>query len=127
MRGAAMILCLVAAAPTVSRAASLAQFTTCLGAQGQGPVCQLDAGSYPISSPLRIGRSNFTIKGTVITSAQDTVLQRAPGYTGVLIEDAPLTSRGLNSITIRDLTIDGNRSQQTGAYSRFTADVQILT
>jgi parallel beta-helix repeat protein len=117
----------VAAAFLPCQAASLAQFTTCISAQGQGAVCQLDAGTYAISSALRIGRSHLTIAGTVVTSAQDTVLQRAAGYTGTLMEDAPLTSTGLDSITIRDLTFDGNRSAQTGDYSTFTSDVQILT
>ncbi len=76
---------------------------------------------------MRIGRSNLTIAGIVNTSAQDTVLKRAQGYAGTLLVDAPLSSTGLTSITIRDLTIDGNHSQQTGAFSTFATDVQFLT
>jgi len=35
-----------------SEAASLADFTKCISAQGRGPVCQLDAGTYQISSTM---------------------------------------------------------------------------
>lgn len=94
-------------------ALNLQGFTQCIGPAGQGAVCQLDAGTYPLSAQLQIGRSNLTIKGTVVTSARDTVLQRAPGFQGSLLIDVgpPQTNPPLANITIRDLTFDGNRSQ----------------
>ena len=39
------------------------------------------------TTTLQIGRSNITIKGTILTSPSDTVLQRAPGYQGLLMQD----------------------------------------
>jgi len=110
-------------------AASLADFTKCIGPQGVGPVCQLDAGTYPLSTQLYIGRSNITTKGTVLTSASDTVLQRAPGFVYSLIIDVspPSTAPPVSNITIRDLTFDGNRSQNTQLYSSYFAELNVNT
>ena len=81
--------------------ASLADFTKCIGAQGQGSVCQLDAGTYPLSIPLTIGRSNITVKGTITKSLADTTLLRAPGSTRALMAAYDQTPN-LTSITVRD-------------------------
>jgi hypothetical protein len=106
----------LAAAPliltTAAHALSLQEFITCIGAQGQGSVCQLDAGTYQISSTLFIGRSNVTIKGTQVNSVPGTVLQRPPGMINPLLRAA-----NLSSITFRDLTFDGNRAAQPAAYN----------
>jgi hypothetical protein len=106
-------------------AASLAAFTTCIGPQGTGTVCQLDAGTYQISSTLFIGRSNITIEGSTATSPGATVLQRAPGFTNTLLRDP--YPNGLTSITVRDFTFDGNRAQNAATYSTYSPDVQIFT
>ena len=106
------------------RAASLTDFTKCIGAQGQGAVCQLDAGNYQLSLPLVIGRSNITVKGTIATSRSDTTLQRAPGSTrGLLVNYAG----GLRSITVRDFTFDGARGHQTGTASSIEPDVRFIS
>src|SRR5579872_3322647 len=106
-------------------AASLASFTTCIGPQGVGTVCQLDAGTYQISSTLFIGRSNITMKGATATSPGATVLQRAPGFTNSLLRDQ--YPNGFTSITIRDLTFDGNRAQNSAVYSSYSPDISIFT
>jgi parallel beta helix pectate lyase-like protein len=88
---------------------------------GAGPVCQLDAGTYVLSLPLVIERSNITVKGTIKTSRSDTTLRRAPGSNrGILVNYAV----GLSSITVRDLTFDGARDQQTGLPGSFETDVR---
>ena len=81
-----LLLIFVANAVFQSAAAalSLADFTKCIGRQGQGPVCQLDPGTYPISSALLIGRPNITIQGGTANAA-DTILQRAPGSTDAIM------------------------------------------
>lgn len=110
-------------------ALNLQGFTQCIGPQGQGPVCQLDAGTYPISATLLLGRSNITIKGTILASPSDTVLQRAQGFQGALLQDVgPMTSTPtLTNVTIRDLTIDGNRAQNVAAYGTYQPEVSIFT
>ena len=92
---------------------------------GTGPVCQLDPGTYPISATLQIGRSSITIKGTNLTSPRDTTLQRAPGFHGQPMRDfpAPPGTATLAGITIRDLTFDGNCSQNTDAYNLYENEV----
>jgi parallel beta helix pectate lyase-like protein len=102
-------------------AASLADFTKCIGPQGQGPVCQLDTGTYVLSLPLQMGRSNITVKGTIQTSRADTTLRRTPGSKRGLLVNY-LT--GLSSITVRDFTFDGAGDQQTGDTSSIEAEVR---
>src|ERR1700730_10751304 len=94
-------------------ALNLQGFTQCIGPQGQGAVCQFDAGTYPITATLLLGRSNITIRGTILASPGDTVLQRAQGFQGALLQDVvpPTSTPTLTGITVRDLTIDGNRAQ----------------
>lgn len=108
---------------------NLQEFTQCIGPQGKGPVCQLDAGTYSLSSQLYFTRSNITIKGTIITSPLDTVLQRAPGWHyGLLVDSGPPTAfLPVANITIRDLTFDGNRSQQADPYSSYFSELDIAT
>jgi len=115
--------------PGVAEGLTLQEFTRCIGPQGQGPVCQLDAGIYPLSSQLQIGRSNITIKGTIKTSLRDTLLQRAPGWRFSLIIDVgpPQTLPPVTNITIRDLTFDGNRAQNGEIWSSYFAELQINT
>ena len=59
------LMALVAALGPGCYAASLADFTKCISAQGQGSVCQLDAGTYQLNVPFTIGRSNITVRGTI--------------------------------------------------------------
>lgn len=113
----AISLALISA--SLCNGASLTDFARCMSAQGQGSVCQLDSGTYVLNAPLMIGRSNLTIRGGNPNSAADTVLQRAPGYTGALLRD-PYPG-ALTSISIRDLTFDGNRQQQTLPWQSFNA------
>ena len=58
-------------------ALSFADFVQCVGASGHEPVCKLDAGIYPVSETISLGRSNITIEGTVLGSLLETTLQRA--------------------------------------------------
>ena len=115
-------LCLLMA--HVNNASSLPEFAACIGARGQGQMCQLDAGTYELREPLFIGRSNITIKGAT-NSAKDTVLRRAPGYTNNLMRDTFPDS--LNSITIRDFTFDGNRGAQTEPWDKFQPSLFLLS
>jgi hypothetical protein len=110
-------------------ALNLQDFAQCIGPQGQGHLCQLDARTYQISTQLQIGRSNITIKGTILTSASDTVLQRAPGFQGELLQDIASTNGApvLHSVTIRDLTVDGNRDQNTYAYTSYRPEVNFFS
>lgn len=109
--------------------ANMADFIRCIGPQGQGPVCQLDPGTYQINSTLLIRRSNITIKGTIINSRRDTTLQRAPAFNGILLADpfAFTATPILTSVTIRDFTFDGNRDQQSRDFRSFGADVFFFT
>ena len=95
----------------------MADFTKCIGPQGTGLVCQLDAGTYTISSILLIGRSNITIEGASASTPAATVLQGAPDFTSGILSDSYTGS--LTSITFRYLTFDGNRQGQTKAYTDF--------
>ena len=91
-----LFLCLAALITTREAAAlNLQAFIQCIGPHGTGPVCQLDAGTYSLNSQLLFTRSNITIKGTIITSASDTVLQRAPGWRyGLLVDPGPPATSG---------------------------------
>jgi len=40
-------------------ALSFQDFVQCVGASGQGAVCQLDPGIYPVSETIGIGRSHI--------------------------------------------------------------------
>jgi hypothetical protein len=105
---------------------SLAEFTKCIGPQGQGPVCQLDAGTYQLSLPLVIGRSNITVKGTATSSRADTTLRRSPGSTRALLASYA-QNPNIGSITIRDFTFDGARNQQSATASSFEPDVRLIS
>jgi len=123
------IALLIAAGSLPAYGANLAAFTACIGSDGHGAVCQLDPGTYSIASTLSIARSNITIKGTIVTSPRDTVIQRAPGFQGSLLRD-PSSQAGtpvLNAITLRDLTIDGNRNLNTSAYTSYQPDVSFFS
>jgi hypothetical protein len=61
-------------------ALSFPDFVQCVSASGHGPVCKLDAGIYPVSETIALGRSNITIEGTVLGSLLETTLQRAAGF-----------------------------------------------
>lgn len=99
----------------------LAAFAMCIGATGQDPVCRLDAGTYTISTSLVIGRSDITLEGAT-ENASDTTLVRAAGFTGAMLQDPLPGSDSLHSVTIKNLTFDGNRQQQSGSFSDFTPD-----
>ena len=70
-----------------SRCAFVSGFRPMRGRNGHDPVCKLDAGIYPVSETISLGRSNVTIEGTVLGSLLETTLQRAPGFDGALISD----------------------------------------
>jgi hypothetical protein len=107
-------------------ALSFTQFVHCVGASGHDPVCKLDAGIYPVSETISLGRSNITIEGSVLGSLHETTLQRAPGFDGALISDVNSIGTTLKSITIRDLTFDGNRAQNAEPYYSYNPDVSIF-
>jgi len=106
-------------------ALSLQDFVQCVSASGQGAVCRLDAGIYPVSETISIGRSNITIEGTVLKYLLETTLQRAPGFDGALLTDVNVGTT-LNSVTIRDLTFDGNRDENGAPYYSYNPDVSIF-
>jgi hypothetical protein len=107
-------------------ALSFPEFVQCLGASGRDPVCKLDAGIYPVSETISLGRSNMTIEGTVLGSLFETTLQRAPGFEGALISDVNAIGTSLKSITIRYLTFDGNRDANLSPYYAYNPDVSIF-
>lgn len=107
-------------------ALSFQDFVQCVGANGQGAVCRLDAGIYPVSETISIGRSNMTIEGTVLNSLLETTLQRAPGFDGALLTDVGAIGTTLESITVRDLTFDGNRDENVSPYYAYNPDVSIF-
>jgi hypothetical protein len=107
-------------------ALSFQDFVQCVGASGQGAVCQLDPGIYPVSETIGIGRSNMTITGTVLGPLLETTLQRAPGFNGALLTDVNAIGTTLTSITIRDLTFDGNRDGNVSPYYLYNPDVSIF-
>jgi hypothetical protein len=107
-------------------ALSFPDFVQCLGASGYEPVCKLDAGIYPVSQTISLGRSNITVEGTVLGSLLETTLQRAPGFDGALISDVNAIGTTLKSITIRDLTFDGNRDANLSPYYAYNPDVSIF-
>lgn len=109
-----------------ARAVSFQEFVMCVGASGKGAVCQLDAGTYPVSASISLGRSNIVITGTATTSPLNTVLRRAAGFEGPLMIDNEKTGTTLNSITIENLTFDGNRAQNKLTYSDYSPDVSIF-
>jgi len=110
-------------------AASLADFTKCISANGKLTVCQLDPGTYQIGSTLFVSRSNITIKGTIVTSRGDTILRRAPGFQDPLLRDvySPTGAPTSGAITLRDLTIDGNRAQNVAAYASYSPEVNFFS
>ena len=110
---------------TVS-ALSFPEFVQCVGATGHDPVCKLDAGIYPVSETISLGRSNITIEGTMLGTLLESTLQRAPGFESALISDVNAIGTTLKSITIRDLTFDGNQAQNTEPYYSYNPDVSIF-
>lgn len=111
---------------TLARAVSLPEFVACVGAGGKGAVCQLDPGTYPVSTSISIGRSNIVITGTATTSPLNTVLRRAPGFEGPLLIDNEKAGTTLNSITVENLTFDGNRAQNKSPYTDYSPEVSIF-
>jgi hypothetical protein len=107
-------------------ALSFQDFVQCVGASGQGAVCRLDAGIYPVSETIPIGRSNITIEGTVLNYLLETTLQRAPGFEGALLTDVNAIGTTLKSVTIRDLTFDGNRDENVAPYYSYNPEVSIF-
>ena len=107
-------------------ALSFADFVQCVGANGHDPVCKLDAGIYPVSETISLGRSNITIEGTMLGTLLESTLQRAPGFESALISDVNAIGTTLKSITIRDLTFDGNQAQNTEPYYSYNPDVSIF-
>ena len=107
-------------------ALSFTDFVRCVGATGHDPVCKLDAGIYPVSETISLGRSNITIEGTMLGTLLETTLQRAPGFESALLSDVNAIGTTLKSITIRDLTFDGNQAQNTQPYYSYNPDVSIF-
>lgn len=107
-------------------ALSFADFTRCVGAQGQGNVCQLDSGTHLVSTTINVSRSNITILGGS-SRAEGTILQRAPGFRGPIFQDPLPPTASIIGITIRFLTFDGNRSMTTLSYSAYNPEVSFFT
>jgi hypothetical protein len=102
-------------------------FVQCVSAQGNGPLCQLDAGSYLVNQTIQIGRSNMTIEGTLHSSSRATTLMRAPGFEGALLTDVNSLPSFLKRITVRDLTFDGDKARNSPAYYLYSPEVAIFT
>jgi hypothetical protein len=84
---------------------SLAAFTACVGPQGSGATCTLPVGTYTVSQPIVIGRSNVTVTGGSSDRSR-TILVRDPTNTAPMMQvDAP---QSLTGITIQNLTFCGN-------------------
>jgi hypothetical protein len=126
MRSSLLLAIAFLLAAPAAGALSYTAFVQCVGAKGVGAVCQLDAGTYPVSATISIGRSNFTIEGTTLNGTRETTLQRAPGFRGALLSDVEATGTTLNTITIRDLTLDGDRAKNTLAYRSYSPDISIF-
>lgn len=107
-------------------ALSFQDFVQCVGATGKGAVCQLDAGIYPVSQTIYIGRSDITIEGTVLNYWLETTLQRAPGFTGALLSDVNAIGTTLHCVKVRDLNFDGNRAENTSPYYSYNPEVSIF-
>ncbi len=107
-------------------ALSFPDFVRCVGASGHELICKLDAGTYPVSETISLGRSNITIEGAVLGSLLETTLQRAPGFAGALISDVNAIGTALKSITIHDMTFDGNRDANSSSYYTYNPDVSIF-
>jgi len=107
-------------------ALSFPDFVQCVGASGHGDVCKLDSGIYPVSETISIGRSHITIEGTVLNYWLESTLQRAPGFEGALLSDVNAIGTTLKSVTIRDLTFDGNQAENTEPYYSYNPDVSIF-
>lgn len=120
-----LIVSVILFIPTAG-ALSFPDFVQCVGAGGQGTVCRLDGGIFPVSETIAIGRSNMTIAGTVLGPLLETTLQRAPGFNGALLTDVNAIGTTLTSITIRDLTFDGNRDGNVAPYYSYNPDVSIF-
>jgi hypothetical protein len=99
-------------------------FVQCVGATGTGAVCQLDAGLYPVSQTIVIGRSNISIEGT--SSSGGTTLQRASGFLGPLFQDNWPSTPPIISVTFQNLTIDGNRANNLAVWSLYSPEVSIF-
>ncbi len=110
-----------------ARALSFRDFVRCVSAQGKNAVCQLDPGSYPVSQTIQIGRSNFTIEGTLHNSSRETTLMRAPGFEDALLTDVNSIATPLRLITIRDLTFDGDRARNSNPYYSYNPELSIFT
>jgi hypothetical protein len=107
-------------------ALSFPDFVECVGARGHDPVCKLDAGNYLVGERISLGRSNIIIEGTARGSMLETTLRRAPGFDGALISDVNAIGKTLSYITIRDLTVDGNRAHNAEPYYAYEPDVSIF-
>jgi hypothetical protein len=109
----------------VAGALSFQNFVKCVSAQGSGDICRLDAGTYSVAQTIPIGRSDFTIAGTLQGALRVTTVQRASGFQGALLGDVEAQGTTLHSIRFRDMTVDGNRAQNGAAYSLYSPDVNI--
>jgi hypothetical protein len=121
LRNRIALLILVGSAALPCVADPLTAFTSCIGATGHDPVCRIDAGTYAITTSLVIDRSNITLEGAT-ENASDTTFVRAAGFTGALLQDPLPGSASLHSVTIKNLTLDGNRQQQSGTFGDFAPD-----
>jgi len=110
-----------------AHALSFNDFVKCVSAQGTGDLCQLNAGTYLVNQAIQIGRSKMTIEGTLHNSSRATILMRAPGYEGALLSDFGPLPTPLRQITIRDLTLDGDRARNSAGYYLYNPEVTIFS
>jgi hypothetical protein len=96
-------------------------FVQCVGISGQGSVCQLDPGLYPVSQTIVIARSNLSIEGAA--SSPRTTLQRSPGFLGPLFQDNWPSTPPLSSVVFENLTIDGNRANNLSVWSSYSPEI----
>ena len=102
-------------------------FRACLRQGGQGIVCALDPGDWLIDSTVRLERSNLTVTGIFAPDGTPPTLRRAVGFRQEMVRISPPDGQRLNTITIRGLAFDGNRSRAGVAPNESAADVEVYS
>ena len=105
----------------------LAGFRACLRTNGQGSTCSLDPGEWVIDATVRVERSNLTVTGILAPDGTRPMLRRAPGFWQEMVRVSPQSAQKLSTITIRQLTFDGNRSSGGVAPNFISADVEVYS
>lgn len=102
-------------------------FRACLRTTGQGSTCALDPGEWVIDATVRVERSNLTVTGTLAPDGTRPTLRRAAGFRQEMVRVSPQGGQKLSSLTIRQLSFDGNRTHAGFAASEVSADVEVYS